>query len=103
MARIALNNLTYSYPQAPTPILEHVNLTLPSQQFTLLTGPSGTGKSTLLQLMAGGLSLADASGSITFDEPTSAPLTDDGTIAARTGLRGDYTLTTASLEPAIGW
>ncbi|WP_455390056.1 ABC transporter ATP-binding protein [Lactiplantibacillus pentosus] len=67
MARIALNNLTYSYPQAPTPILEHVNLTLPSQQFTLLTGPSGTGKSTLLQLMAGGLSLADASGSITFD------------------------------------
>lgn len=41
MASIALNNLTYTYPQASTPILDRVNLTLPRQSFILLTGPIG--------------------------------------------------------------
>ncbi|MBS0956103.1 ABC transporter ATP-binding protein [Lactiplantibacillus plantarum] len=67
MASIALNNLTYTYPQASTPILDRVNLTLPRQSFILLTGPSGTGKSTLLKLIAGLLPLTPDYGTITFD------------------------------------
>ncbi|TAR49771.1 hypothetical protein BV232_07370, partial [Lactiplantibacillus plantarum] len=67
MASIALNNLIYTYPQASTPILDRVNLTLPRQSFILLTGPSGTGKSTLLKLIAGLLPLTPDYGTITFD------------------------------------
>jgi len=68
MATITLHNLTFSYPEAVAPILDQVNLTFASGQFTLLTGPSGTGKSTLLKLMTGLLSLPANQGSISFNQ-----------------------------------
>jgi len=67
MATIALKNLSYTYPEAQAPTLNHVQLTFNPQQFTLLTGPSGTGKSTLLKLMTGLLSLPRTQGSISYD------------------------------------
>lgn len=78
MADIALKNLTYTYPEAQAPTLNRVQLTFKSQQFTLLTGPSGTGKSTLLKLMTGLLTLPTGQGQIYFDaQPlTEIPLTD---------------------------
>ncbi|MFC6182453.1 ATP-binding cassette domain-containing protein [Lactiplantibacillus daowaiensis] len=67
MATIALNNLTFTYPQAVAPTLQHVSLTFTSGHFTLLTGPSGTGKSTLLKLMTGLLPLDDPA-AIQYDQ-----------------------------------
>lgn len=67
MANIALKNLTYTYPEAQAPTLNHVQLTFKAHQFTLLTGPSGTGKSTLLKLMTGLLSLPSDQGTISYD------------------------------------
>lgn len=74
MATITLNNLTYTYPEASVPVLNHVNLTLPAHQFTLLTGPSGTGKSTLLRLMTGLIKLPADHGQITYDDQDLATL-----------------------------
>jgi len=67
MANIALKNLTYTYPEAQAPTLNHVQLTFKAHQFTLLTGPSGTGKSTLLKLMTGLLNLPSDQGTISYD------------------------------------
>lgn len=66
MANIALENLTYTYPEAQAPTLNQIQFTFKAHQFTLLTGPSGTGKSTLLKLMTGLLKLTE--GSIRYDE-----------------------------------
>jgi energy-coupling factor transport system ATP-binding protein len=48
-----LRNVTYSYPNVPTPALVNVSLDIAAGSFTLLAGPSAGGKSTLLRLFNG--------------------------------------------------
>ena len=62
---IKFKNITFSYPEAQTPVLERVNLSLKPGCFNVLFGPSGCGKSTLLSLILGFYE-AD-SGSIVID------------------------------------
>jgi energy-coupling factor transport system ATP-binding protein len=50
---IAFRRVTFTYPGAPRPALREVNLRLPPGSFTLLVGPSGGGKSTLLRCLNG--------------------------------------------------
>lgn len=45
-------NLTFSYDEKK-PILQDVNLNIPTGKFSLLIGPTGCGKSTLLKILAG--------------------------------------------------
>ncbi len=50
---ITFHNVTYTYPAAPRPALQHVSLTINEGEFILVCGPSGGGKSTLLRAING--------------------------------------------------
>lgn len=52
---IRIDMLSYSYPQANTPVFDQLVLSLQSNQWYWLTSASGSGKTTLLQLIAGQL------------------------------------------------
>lgn len=67
---IRLHTVGFAYPDG-TPVLEGAELTLPAGSLTLLTGPSGIGKTTLLDLLAG--LLVPVSGRITIDGETLTP------------------------------
>ncbi|MFS7246326.1 ABC transporter ATP-binding protein [Rahnella inusitata] len=60
---IALHQVSHFF--GSTPVLNHVNLTVPKGTILALLGPSGCGKSTLLKMLAG--LLHPASGQISFD------------------------------------
>lgn len=51
-ASVTARGLRYSYPGAADPVLDGVDLTA-GVGLTVLTGPSGTGKTTLLEVLAG--------------------------------------------------
>ncbi|KAI0059687.1 P-loop containing nucleoside triphosphate hydrolase protein [Artomyces pyxidatus] len=49
---IQLENVTFTYPSRPTvPVLRNVNLHLPADETTFIVGGSGSGKSTIAQLL----------------------------------------------------
>lgn len=68
MVNVSIHNLTFTYPQQSRPVLNAVNASFPAGQFSLITGVSGGGKSTLLKLIAG-LLPSDTTG-ITFNNRT---------------------------------
>ena len=51
MSKVSIRDLTYSYAGAPDPSLSGVSLDLPVNAITVLFGPAGGGKSTLLRLI----------------------------------------------------
>ncbi|MBX7215300.1 MAG: energy-coupling factor ABC transporter ATP-binding protein, partial [Thermoflexales bacterium] len=50
---IVFERFSFTYPDATAPALREVSLTLPAGSFTLVAGPSGGGKSTLLRALNG--------------------------------------------------
>ncbi|MFC3023274.1 ABC transporter ATP-binding protein [Vibrio zhugei] len=48
---IAIESLTFTYPETRQPSLVDINVTLPEQRVLGIAGPTGAGKSTLLQLL----------------------------------------------------
>lgn len=50
---IHLEQISFTYPEAPTPALRQIDLHLPEGEFALLVGASGAGKSTLLRCLNG--------------------------------------------------
>jgi len=53
LALVKIENLTYYYPGTEKPALDRINLSIPEGQFVLVIGGSGSGKSSLLRVMAG--------------------------------------------------
>jgi len=72
LATVTINSLTFTYPQRKRPVLDDLSVTFPGGKFSLLTGVSGGGKSTLLRLIAG-LTPLPAPNTVTFDDE---PLTE---------------------------
>jgi putative ABC transport system ATP-binding protein len=62
-ALVHCEGLSFRWPGAEAPTLQHLNLTLHAGEAVLLRGESGQGKSTLLSLLAG--ILAPSSGTLT--------------------------------------
>ena len=51
MAVIRIDNMTFTYPDAPEPAIRNLSLEVEKGQFVVLFGSSGSGKSTLLRLL----------------------------------------------------
>ena len=63
---IELNNIQYLYPRTNEPVLSDINLTIPKRTSVAFVGPTGSGKTTLADLILGLL------------EPTSGEILIDG-------------------------
>jgi len=50
---IKIDSLTFQYPQTSQPALKNISLEIPSGSLTLVTGPTGSGKSTFLRCLNG--------------------------------------------------
>lgn len=50
---IEFRDVTYAYPEALSPVLNHLNMSIEEGEFILVVGPSGAGKSTLLRCLNG--------------------------------------------------
>lgn len=50
-AEIILNHLTFKYPSSSRAILKNISLTIPGGSFVGITGPTGSGKTTLFKLL----------------------------------------------------
>jgi ATP-binding cassette subfamily C protein CydD len=50
---VVLDDVTFGFPGSGSPIIANLTLTIPPGRWTAVTGPSGTGKTTLLSLIAG--------------------------------------------------
>lgn len=50
---IEVSRLSFRFPKASQPFFENLNLSVPAGRNTALTGPSGIGKTTFLQILAG--------------------------------------------------
>ncbi|UQS86281.1 energy-coupling factor ABC transporter ATP-binding protein [Nicoliella spurrieriana] len=53
MAAVTVSHFTFTYQNSAHPVLADVNLTFTDAHISLIAGPSGTGKSTLLKSIAG--------------------------------------------------
>ena len=86
MARFHIQNLTFSYPEAPSPALSDVNLTIAPGEYVLLCGASGSGKTTLLRHLKTVLTPhGTRSGTVTLDG-TPLEQISQGEQAARIGF-----------------
>ncbi|MCG5497788.1 ABC transporter ATP-binding protein [Ectothiorhodospira variabilis] len=72
---IQLNQVSYTYPNAPNPALNHIDLSIPVGQSVGLVGSTGAGKTTLVDLILGLL------------QPTQGHLSVDNTPITRDNLR----------------
>jgi len=64
---IELNNLSFSYPNTTAPAVKNINLIIPKNRSVAFVGPSGAGKTTLVDVILGLL------------EPQEGEITVDGT------------------------
>ncbi len=80
-ADISFNNVSFSYPEGKSKILDQVSIEISPGQFVAFVGSSGAGKSTLVDLLLGVLLPDTGEVRISGDEPSSAIEQSPGAIA----------------------
>lgn len=88
MPAITLTDLSFSYTAEP--LLEGVSFTVVNGERACLIGPNGCGKTTLLNIVTGGLVPRSGSAEITGVEGGTAGLRRAPDVLAMTGTVGDY-------------
>lgn len=68
---IRIRDITYTYPDTHEPVLEHLSLAIPRGSQVAIFGPSGTGKTTLVDILLG--LLTPQSGCIEVDQAVIGP------------------------------
>ena len=69
MPHIHIENLSFAYPNATTPVLQNINLTIKQGEYIALCGQSGSGKTTLLRHLKSVLTPhGERTGSILLDD-----------------------------------
>lgn len=76
---ILLDNVDFTYPKKKSPVLRGVNLKFSAGKVTALIGESGTGKSTLLKILAG--ILEPTSGEIFWNELQTSRMEKDSRLS----------------------
>jgi ABC-type bacteriocin/lantibiotic exporter with double-glycine peptidase domain len=64
--RVSMHNVTFQYPDTSKPVLSNINLEIEPGEKVCVAGANGSGKATLLQLMAG--LYEDYQGNITYND-----------------------------------
>ena len=78
MGELELCDVTFAYPSRPTvPVLRDINIYLPAKEMTFIVGASGSGKSTIAQLLLRMYALRE--GMIKLDEQDLAYLDENWT------------------------
>lgn len=89
---LVLDGVSYSYPQAPEPVVENFSMELDKPGVYTLTGPNGAGKSTLLSIING---TYPADGNIRINGRDSSELTPQA-------WRSNVLLVSPDREPIVG-
>ena len=87
---IEIENLTYSYPAAETPILKDITLQVEKGDFLAIVGNNGCGKSTFCKTLNGLIPhfiTGEFSGKVVVDGVNTLE-SDVGTLAQKAGKRG---------------
>ncbi len=75
LVSLAVENLTVSFPETASPVLENVNFLLHQGDFAVLCGPTGCGKTTLLRICKPELTpLCEKQGRVLFEGQDAASL-----------------------------
>jgi ABC-type multidrug transport system fused ATPase/permease subunit len=78
---IQINNVTFTYPNKTSPAISDINLTIPAGSFVAFVGPSGAGKTTVVDVILGVLKTDDGNVLISGLPPLSAVATWPGAIS----------------------
>lgn len=78
---ISLNGVTYTYPGADSPAVADVSLQVAAGSFAAIIGPSGAGKTTLVDILLGLLPPDDGGVSLDVGSPMALRLSSPGAIS----------------------